>query len=120
MTISRKNHWARNIITRGNMNISALYKGFVLPAFKFVIRRKHGGSSVQGEGLGHLHKELHKLSGHSYEDVDLIEVYIDWNKEVEKHGKLVYVELMKKRITANLVKSTNKKFDIKVELVKKS
>ena len=116
MAISRKNHWARNIITRGNMNISALTKGFILPTFKFIIRkRRGGGSSVQGEGLGHLKREL---SGQTYDDIDIIEVYIDWNKEVDKYGKDVYVELIKKKIEVQLLKSTNEKFKITVELIR--
>ena len=118
MAISRKNHWAKNIITRGNMNISAITKGFILPSFKFIIRRRGGGSPQYGEGLGHLKKKLHKLTGKTYEDVELIEVYIDWNKDVEKYGKEVYVELIQKKIEVELLKD-NKNYNIQVELIKK-
>ncbi len=119
MSISRKNHWAKNLITRGNMNISAITKGFILPSFKFIIRRKGGGSPQYGEGIDHLKTELKKLTGKTYDDVELIEVYVDWNKEVEKHSKEVYVELIQKKIEVQLLKSIKEKYKIKVELIKK-
>lgn len=110
------NHLANNILTRGNMNISAITKGFILPAFKFVIRKKKGGSPAYGKGLEQLKDELFKLTGKTYDDVDSIEVYVDWNKDVNKYGKEVYVELIQKKIEVELLQT--KKYNIKVELIK--
>ena len=110
------NHITNNILTRGNMNISALYRGFVLPAFKFVVRRRGGGSPQYGEGIEELRRELFK-TGKTYDEIDVIEVYVDWNKDVEKHGKEIYVEFIQKKIEAQLI--NNKKYNIKVELIEK-
>ena len=114
-----KNHWVKNIITRGNMNISAITRGFILPSFKFVIRRRRGGSpaDVIGEGPHQLRHELEELRKRN-EEVDAIDVYVEWNKDVEKHGKKIYVKLIEKKITADLLKYTNEKYKINVELVK--
>ncbi len=115
MAISKKNHWAKNIITRGNMNISAITKGFILPNFTFRIRRKGGGSSVEGEGYGQLQKELEKQLRKA--DIEAIEVYIQWNKGVE-HNKKIYAELIEKKISAKLLGDTGNEYKIEVNLIK--
>lgn len=113
MSISKKNHWAKNIITRGNMNISAITKGFILPTFKFEIRRKRGGS-IEGDGYKELQEELKKLRK---EDIDAINVFVNWNKNVE-YNKKIYVELIENKIEAKLLISTNEKYKINVEIIK--
>jgi len=118
MATSKKNHWAKNIITRGNMNISAITRGFILPYFRFEIRKKGGGSDQYGEGLRELQHELKKLTGVTEEEVDYIAVFVDWNKDVDKYGKEIYAELIEKKITAQLLKHTNEKYKINVELIK--
>jgi len=113
------NHLAHNIITRGNMNISALTKGFILPQFRYEIRRsRHGGGSSYGEGYNELHKDLdrHKLSGITQEDYDIF-VYVDWDGKQDKHGKEIYVELIQNKIEVQLLTDTNEKYKINVELI---
>jgi hypothetical protein len=109
-----KNHLAENIITRGNMNTSALSKGYILPGFTFRIRRK-GGSSVEGSGYGQLQKELEKQLHKA--DIDAIEVFVEWNKVVT-HNKKIYAEFIEKKITATLLNDTGKNYNISVEIVK--
>lgn len=106
------NHIAENIISRGNMNISALTKGFILPEFKYKIIRRHGGIST-GEGYDQLVKDLSK----DKKDVDVIEVYVDWYKDGNKHGKYIYARLIEKKIEAQLIKDVKIKYKITVKLI---
>jgi hypothetical protein len=112
------NHWAKNIVTKGWLNISALYKGFVLPFFKYEIRRKRGGGAQNVISSGYkednLYDDLRKIK--KKEDVDVIVVYVDWDKE-KKTGKRIYAKLIKNTIEAQLIEQNLPKFKIKVELL---
>ena len=112
------NHLTNNILTRGNMNISALTKGFILPFFKYEIKKKHGGGSLYGDGYENLQKELinQKQSGVTYEDVD-ITVFVDWDKSQNKENKEIYVKLIQKKIEVQLLENTKNKYSINVELI---
>ena len=111
------NHWAKNIITKGWLNISALYKGFVLPYFKYEIRRKRGGSATWASG--HKEEQLYRdLRKEKEEDVDVIQVYVEWNKDVNKYGKKIFVELVKKKIEVQLLEKNLPKYNIDVKIIK--
>jgi hypothetical protein len=115
--MDRTNHIATNIITRGNMNISALTKGFILPFFTYEIRTKAGGSGAyKGASLYELERDLAEIRKKK-EEVDAILVFVDWNKKVSRFGKEVYAELIMKKIEAELIKSTNEKYKITVQLI---
>ena len=112
-----KNHWAKNIITRGNMNISAITKGFILPKFTYAIRKKGGGGLQYGESYGQLQRDLKDLKKKE-EEIDAIIVYIDWDKKVNKNIK-AYAKLIEKKIRAELIPfDKDKKIIINVELKK--
>jgi len=112
------NHIATNIITRGFLNCSILYKGFILPKFEYVItKRKGGGSAYKGEGLSQLQKDIEK-SIKRQEEIDSIVVYVDWDKNVVRYDKKIYVELIKKKIRTELSPfNKDKKVIVKVELI---
>ena len=116
------NHITNNIITKGWMNISAITKGWILPSFQFVIRRKgmRGGLSGWKEELkqgDELIRDLQKaeLKG---EEIEYIQVFINWDKKVFKWGKNVYVDLIKKDIQAQISIATSISYNIQVELIK--
>jgi len=108
------NHIANNIITRGNMNISALTKGFILPYFIYEIRRKHGGGSLYGEGYDKLQKDLQKLDS---KDIDAIIVKVNWNRNQSKYNKYIYAELIKNKIEVQLIENIKINYNITVELL---
>ena len=111
------NHFAKNIITKGWLNVSALYKGFVLPFFKYEIRRKRGGGAQNVISSGYREDNLYRdLSKLKEEDVDVIVVYVDWDKKT-KRGQKIYAELIKNTIEAELLKQHMPKFNIEVQLL---
>lgn len=111
------NYFAKNIITKGWLNISALTKGFILPSFKYVITKKRGGGPAHAISSGYkeddLYNDLRKLKK---DDVDVITVYVDWDKE-KKTGKRIYAKLIKNTIEAKLIEQNLPKFKIKVDLL---
>jgi hypothetical protein len=110
------NHITTNIITRGNMNTSALTKGFILPVFKYEIRLRRGGISY-GDSYDNLKDKLKKLEQEK-EEIDYINVYIDWNKDKSETDKKIYVKLIKKNIEVKLLKDTHKHYSITVKIIK--
>lgn len=106
------NHFAKNLITKGWLNISALTKGFILPYFRYVIRRR-GGGTYDGYGEENFYRDLRK---NKPKDIDVIEVYVDWNKKKTKHDKKIYVELIKKKIEVKLLKEHKEYKDIKIDV----
>lgn len=113
------NHWAKNIITKGWLNISALYKGFVLPFFKYEIRRKRGGSPPNVLSSGYKEKDLYDdLRKIKKEDDDVIVVFVEWDKKAQKYDKKIYVELIKKKIEVQLLEQKLPNYKIDVEFLK--
>ena len=102
----------------GNMNISAITKGFILPSFTYEIRRvRHGGGSSYGVGYDDLQKDLQKFSGVTEDDYDIF-IFVDWDKKIDKDIK-VYAELIEKKIRVELIPfDKDKKIKITVELKK--
>ena len=112
------NHWTNNVLTRGNMNISAITKGFIFPSLSYIIRKKGGGGDQKGDSYEEFQKDLERLRKEQ-EEIDAITVYVNWNKEVDKYGKKVYVELIENKIRAELLPNDpDKKIIINVELKK--
>ena len=111
------NHFAKNIITKGWLNISALYKGFILPHFKYEIRRNRGGSPQLTSGYKEeqLYRDLRK---EKEEDVDVIVVYVEWDKKLHKYDKHIYVELIHKKISAKLLEQNLPNYKIDVQIIK--
>lgn len=106
------NHFAKNLLTKGWMNISALTKGFILPYFRYVIRRR-GGGAYDGYSEEKFYEDLRK---NKPEDIDVIEIYVDWKKSKSKHGKKIFVELIKKKIEATLIKEHKNYKDVKIDV----
>jgi hypothetical protein len=112
------NSFAKNIITKGWLNISALYKGFVLPFFKYEIFKKRGGGGQTVLSSGYKEENLFRdLRTIKEDDVDLIKVYIDWSKNKQNYTKKIYAELIKKKIEVELIEKKLPKFNIEVEII---
>lgn len=116
------NHITTNLLTKGWLNISALTKGFILPTFQFIIKKKKSGGSSVGyleeiRDQQHLIDDLKKLNK---EEVDYIQVFVNWDKTPFKYGKTVYVELMKRKIEAQLSTALSESYRIEVELIEKN
>lgn len=113
------NHFAKNIITKGWLGITALYKGFVLPFFKYEIKRKRGGGGGYAVSSGYREENLVKdLTNVREEDIDYIKVWVEWDKNVHKYDKKIYVELVTKKIQATLLEKHNfSNIKIDVELI---
>lgn len=114
------NHIATNIITRGNMNASALYKGFILPQFTYSIRTRRPGGSIgyyEGDNINKLNKDINDVKDKK-EEIDVINVYINWNKNINKLNKDIYVKLVETEIKAVLISNGNDdNININVELI---
>ncbi len=114
------NHITTNIITKGWMNISAITKGFILPSFKYIIRKRpSGGSSFVQEELRDQQRLIDDLRKAQIadEEIDYIHVFVNWDKQTFKYGKNVFVELIKKKIEAEISTALSSQYDIKVELL---
>lgn len=111
------NHFAKNIITKGWLNISALYKGFVLPFFKYEIRKRGGGGGFTVSSGYREDNFIRDLRDVKEEDIDYIKVWVEWNKKAKKYDKKIYVELIKTKIEATLLKENNLNIKIDVELI---
>lgn len=115
--LSLKNNFALNVITRGNMNISAITKGFILPLFTYEIAVSGGGSGAyKGAGISELERDL-DIIRKKKEQIDAITVFVNWNKKVSRYGKEVYAELVMKKIEAQLLETTKEKYKITVQLI---
>ena len=97
------------------MNISALTKGFILPTFEYEIITKKKGGGSSGTGVVGLKGDLKKYKP---EDIDVIKIYVDWDKKKYKHrDKEIYAELIEKKISVELLGESNEKLNISVELL---
>lgn len=111
------NHITTNIITKGWMNESAITKGFISPAFQYIIvRKRKGGSPGIARDSEYLEDDLRRLRKIG-EEVDYIQVYVNWNKHVEKYDKKIYANLIKQKIEVQLLTNLDEKFKIKVKLI---
>lgn len=110
------NHLTTNIITKGWLNNSAVVKGFILPSFQYIIRKRKGGSSSVVRDSEYLEDDLRRLRKIG-EEVDYIQVYLDWNKRDGKYEKKVYANLIKTKIEVQLLTNLNESFNIKVNLI---
>ena len=114
------NHFVKNILTKGWLNISAMTKGFILPFFKYEIIRKRGGGDTEGSKLASGYREenlIRDLRSLEEDDIEVIKVYVNWDKNAQKYDKKIYVELIKKKIEVKLVEQNLSKIRIDVELV---
>jgi len=109
------NHFTKNLITKGWLNISVLFKGFILPYFRYEIRKRGGGSLASGYKEENLIRDLKKLK---IDEVDVIKVYINWDKKIKKYDKKIYVELIKNKIGVKLLENKLSKFKIDVKIIK--
>lgn len=114
------NHNAINIVTKGLLNISNITKGLV---YKLVIKKtkkRHGGSSadtIQKPPLFYEREPLYnEINNYNEEDIELIKVYVDWNKR-GKAFKKIEAKLIEKYVKAEILKETSK--NIKIEILKK-
>lgn len=114
------NSISTNIITRGNLNISAITKGFVLPFFSYEIKVRKGGGSGTYKGTGYyeLERDLYEVRKKK-EEIDSIVVYVDWYKKSYKYDKNIYAEIITNKIEAELLEKTKEKYTITVEFIKK-
>jgi len=129
MTPLYSNHITNNIMTRGNMNISAITRGFILPAFQFeIVTKKGGGSSYYDAELYDQIRKENELrqrdlsgatSGTTDHDIEHINVMVDWGKNNDKSNKKIYAELIEKKITAQLLTKFNESYKINVILLDK-
>lgn len=112
------NHITTNVITKGWLNESAITKGFILPGFQYIIvRKRRGGSPGIARDSEYLEDELKRLKR---EDVDYIQVYINWNKSVERYDKKIYANLIKQKIHVQLLNNLGENYKIKVKLIEKN
>lgn len=114
MNIIQSNHITHNILTRGNMNTSALTKGFIVPSFKYEIItpiNRYGGG-----GADAFYDEIEQLRKRK-EDIEYINIYVNWDKTIYKYGKSVTVDLIQKKISAELVSKFDSKYNINVNLI---
>ena len=114
------NHITNNIITKGWMNISAITKGFILPTFQYIIHVKRKGGTPAFDPLPkddrHLHDDLKKLKEQGQE-VDHIQVFVNWEYQPFKWGKSITAELIKKKIEVELLSKMENKYEIKVQFI---
>lgn len=106
-----RNHFINNLLTKGVLGISKPTVGFI----SYNIYTKYGRKTGSGD-YAKLKKEYKKYE----DDTDYIEVFIDWEevKDKTKYGKEIYVQYIKKEITADLIKeNSNKNIDINVKLL---
>ncbi len=113
------NHFAKNMVTKGLLNISNITKGFILPGFEYVIIRRvrYGGGGMdsgmpyKGRDLEQLVKDVEEIG---VEEIDYIEVYVDGYKKRKKGGK-IYATLIKSKIEAELLTKFKEKPKIKIK-----
>jgi hypothetical protein len=112
----KTNHLAKDLVTKGFLDISILTKGFVLPfSYEIVTKKKRkrgGGSGVK------VYDDLKRdLQEFQQEDVEYIKVYVDWYKQV-KRNKKVYATLVERKVEAVLYEVYKEnKIPIKIEIV---
>ena len=103
------NHIATNIVTKGLIYSFPLTEG-ILTNLQYeiitVTGRKHGGISWVD-----LQRDIHK-----YDDITAIKVYIDWFRKTDRE-KYVSVQLLQKKIYAELLQSNNNSINIQVEIL---
>ncbi len=116
--IVQTNHLAKDLVTKGYLDISLIVKGFLLPyAYEIIIKKKPRRGGSVGTGMlqrGELERELKELEKDKQE-VDHIKVYVKWDKKVNRK-KRVYVELIEKKVRAELIGIIDENTKIKVEL----
>lgn len=114
------NHIVTNIVTKGLLNISAITKGFILPFFKYEIRRRGGGGGDTPKiSSGYSEENLIRdLRNTKDEDIDYITVWVEWDKNAQKYDKKIYAELIKAKIQTTLLTENNlSNIKITVELI---
>lgn len=121
------NHLAINLVTKGLLNISNMTKGMVVIGYEIIKKRKSGGGSGAYAGItlpyGKTHyeptfkdpKDFYKDIKEIDDDVDLIEVYVKWDKQINTKDKKIEVEMIQRKIEAIILQETNK--NIKVQII---
>jgi hypothetical protein len=116
------NHLATNLVTKGLLNISNITKGMIILQFEVVFKKRHGGG-MAGDGVSiqkpplyydskeTLFRELPKLIE---EDIDVIKVYVNWNKSSYKGSKKFEAKLMKTQIEAEILNETGKSITVEI------
>lgn len=113
------NHIALNLATKGLLNISNITKGMLLLGYRITPRIiRKGGSPQYDEGP--IFKKYEEPEDFikdvkEIEDIDYIEVKVDWNKKIDRKNKKIEAELIKKHIEAILLRETGK--NIRIEII---
>ena len=126
------NHVALNIVTKGLLNISNITKGIVYQLVLKSQKRRHGGSGKEYPDYNsdpefydknqqiplYYEKEplYNEINKYEEEDIELIKVYVDWDKR-GKAFKKIEAKLIEKYVKAEILKETSK--NIKIEILKK-
>ena len=113
------NHVALNLVTKGLLNISNITKGIVYQLVLKKVKKRRGGSSpdVQKPPLYYEREPLFtEIKKHDEEDIELIKVYVDWDKR-SKTFKKIEAKLIEKYVKAEILKETSK--NIRIEILKK-
>lgn len=108
------NHIVTNLVTKGLLNISNITKGMLTISYEIVFRKRGGGP--QREVPLHYDREslFDEIRRHDEDDIDLIKVYVDWNKNVIKGMKKIEVKLLKMQIEAEIFDKTSKKITVQI------
>lgn len=110
------NHIATNLVTKGLLNISNITKGMILVGYEIVFK-KRGGSSADVKKTIPLHYEreslYNEIKRHDEEDIELIKVYVDWNKNGKGFRK-IEAKLLRSQIEAEILNETRKKIKVQI------
>lgn len=112
--IVNTNHIAKNLITKGIITSFPMMKGII---FNYVIHvippkpttRKHGGTGYYED----LERDIQKIG---VENIDYIQVFVDWNK-YKNYDKKIFGNLIKKNIQLLEISKKSDKKSIKVEFI---
>lgn len=112
------NHIALNLVTKGLLNISNITKGMLLLGYKITPRiiKKGGSPQYDDRPIFKKYEEPEDFikDVKETEDIDYIEVTVDWNKKIDKKNKKIESELIKRQIEVILLRDTGK--NIRVEI----
>ena len=115
------NHLSLNLVTKGLLNISNITKGMIILQYQVIFKKKKHGGGGTGDGLYkpplyYDSKEpLFREIKEEYNDIDVIKVYVDWNKYNSKEYIKIEAVKLKNQMEAEILNETGKY--IKVEII---
>lgn len=108
------NHISLNLVTKGLLNISNITKGMITFVTIITPKKRSGGGSggnyaYKGPYDVPIFKKIEEI-----DDISVIQVHIDWNKLPKNINKKLEVKLLKKQITAEILKETGKNINVEI------